>query len=47
MPTPEQNKQTVAVFAREVFGNKNLGHASRGAALFPWDCLPSDDCSLS
>jgi len=25
MPTPEQNKDTVSTFAREVFGNKNLG----------------------
>ena len=28
MPTPEQNKETVSAFAREVFGNKDLGHAS-------------------
>ena len=27
MPTPEQNKETVATFAREVFGSKNLEHA--------------------
>jgi predicted ester cyclase len=27
MPTPEQNKETVATFAREVFGSKNLDHA--------------------
>lgn len=27
MPTPEQNKETVAAFAREVFGSKNLDHA--------------------
>src|SRR5215510_10235057 len=27
MPTPEQNKETVSTFAREVFGNKNLDHA--------------------
>jgi steroid delta-isomerase-like uncharacterized protein len=28
MPTPEQNKDTVSTFAREVFGNKDLGYAS-------------------
>src|SRR4029077_7804000 len=28
MRTPEQNKETVSAFAREVFGNKNLDHAS-------------------
>lgn len=28
MPTPEQNKETVSSFAREVFGNKNLDHAN-------------------
>ena len=27
MPTPEQNKETVATFAREVFGSKDLDHA--------------------
>ena len=27
MPTPEQNKETVSAFAREVFGNNNLDHA--------------------
>jgi predicted SnoaL-like aldol condensation-catalyzing enzyme len=27
MPTPEQNKETVAALAREVFGSKNLDHA--------------------
>lgn len=29
MPTPEQNKETVSVFAREVFGNKNLDYANK------------------
>ena len=28
MRTPEQNKETVSAFAREVFGNKNLDHAN-------------------
>ena len=32
MPTPEQNKETVSAFAREVFGNKNLDHARRWLA---------------
>jgi hypothetical protein len=32
MPTPEQNKETVSAFAREVFGNKNLDHAHRWLA---------------
>ena len=27
MRTPEQNKETVSAFAREVFGSKNLDHA--------------------
>jgi steroid delta-isomerase-like uncharacterized protein len=27
MPTPEQNKETVSTFAREVFDNKNLDYA--------------------
>jgi len=32
MPTPEQNKETVSTFAREVFSAKNLDHASKWLA---------------
>jgi hypothetical protein len=32
MPTPEQNKDTVSTFAREVFGNKNLDYADKWLA---------------
>jgi predicted RNA-binding protein with PIN domain len=49
MPTPEQNKETVSAFAREVFGNKNLDHARTWLAddfvehqVFPGTCTASE-----